>query len=253
MDSEILKNTLCDPVFVLPTIDSTNTEARRRILAGQERPFFLLAEHQSGGRGRMGRSFYSPKETGIYLSYAFEPADKGADALWLTTAAAVAVRQAIEAVCGIVCGIKWVNDLYLNGRKICGILAETCFLDDRQIVILGVGVNLYTKEFPEELSTVAGALMPEDPCLHSRLAAEICRNLQKLNQEPHRGIIMDDYRAHSTVLGCPIVYTEHGITYEGIADSVDEQGRLTVLRPDGGQVILAAGEISLRIRNEECI
>ncbi len=251
MDQEFLKNALPDPVFVLPTIDSTNTEARRRAFAGQALPFFLLTDHQTDGRGRMGRSFFSPKGTGIYLSYAFEPVEGGADALWLTTAAAVAVRRAVEAVTGIVCDIKWVNDLYVGDHKVCGILAESCFVQGRQTVILGVGINLYTEIFPEELSGVAGALMPKEPNLHTPLAAEVCRRLRELNEQPDRAAIMDDYRAHSMVLGRSIVYTEHGVTYEGIADSVDERGRLTVLRTDGVQSILAAGEITLRIRRKE--
>ena len=147
LSAERIGEELSFPVSVLRTVDSTNTEARRRILSGESLPQAILAEEQTAGRGRMGRSFYSPAGTGIYLSLCFEAS--GSEILFLTTAAAVAVHRAIREVTGIVTDIKWVNDLYFRGRKVSGILAESFSVEEKRYVIRGVGVNLYTTEFPE--------------------------------------------------------------------------------------------------------
>ncbi len=239
-----------EPLIILPETDSTNTEARRRVMAGERLPFFLLAHAQTEGRGRMGRSFYSPKDTGIYLTYAFEPRDRGADGLWLTTAAAVAVWQAIRQTTGIECSIKWVNDLYARGRKVCGILAESCFVGERQVVILGVGVNLSTAEFPPELATVAGSLTPEEDGCKEALIGAICQGLHDLNQAPDRSRLMALYRANSMVLGQWVTYTENQVSREGLAESVDELGRLTVCHADRSRHVLCGGEITLRVNKE---
>lgn len=238
-------------VSVLPEVDSTNTEARRKIMAGERLPQLILAETQSAGRGRMGRSFYSPEGVGIYLSLCFEVGRDGRDPLLLTTAAAVAVWRAIHRVTGIECGIKWVNDLYVDGRKVCGILAESLFLGEKRYVILGVGVNLYTREFPEELREIAGGLGVKRSGLRNTLAAALGAELSALIDDPMPHGFIELYRKHSLVLGREITYTENGASHRGIAESVDERGRLTVRHADGSGHLLASGEITLRIQQKK--
>lgn len=236
------------PVSVLRVVDSTNTEARRRVLEGGESaPFAILAEEQSAGRGRMGRSFYSPEGTGIYLSLCFKAS--GIDPLSLTTAAAVATHNAIKETTGIVTRIKWVNDLYFRERKVSGILAESFFVGEMRYVILGVGVNLYTTEFPRELAEIAGGLTDAASGLRNRLASALLRELSALMGEHIPEGVMETYRAHSMVLGREIRYTENGIDHEGIATAIDEQGRLSIRCRDGRERILASGEITLRLNN----
>ncbi len=251
LDAALIGEGLSVPLSVLPLVDSTNTEARRRILSGHTEPFFLLAEEQSAGRGRMGRSFYSPAGTGIYLSLAFAPRSEGGDPLLLTTAAAVAVLRAIQRVTGTVCGIKWVNDLYVRDRKVCGILAESLYLGPTRFVILGVGVNLCTEDFPEELRGIAGSLLPEGRGLRNDLAAALCGELCALTTDSMPEGFLDAYRAHSLVLGRDVIYWENGERFEGVAESVDERGRLLVRHGDGTERLLGGGEITLRLNNTE--
>jgi len=237
-------------LFLYPTIDSTNSEAKRYALGGGTSPALFLAEEQSGGRGRMGRSFFSPKDTGIYLSLLLKTDASLSDPITATTASAVAVRRAILAVTGISVGIKWVNDLYFRGKKVCGILAESFFLGDERYLIVGVGVNLSTAVFPEELSSVAGSLLSEPTDLRDALAAEIALRLYRMLTQTEPNGFLEDYRANSIVLGKPITYTQNGISHEGIAEQIDEDGHLLVRHADGTHALLSSGEISLRIQNE---
>ncbi len=249
LDPELSGGVFPIPVSVLRSVDSTNTEARRRLLAGESAPFAIFAEEQTAGRGRMGRSFYSPKGTGIYLTLCFSARE--GDPLFLTTAAAVAVHRAIESVTGLVVSIKWVNDLYYGGRKVSGILAESLTLGDERYVILGVGVNLYTDEFPDELREIAGGLSEAGAGLRNRLASALLSELGSLMGEIDRSAYIKTYRTHSMILGQSVVYCENGRSREGVAASIDEMGRLTVRHSDGSEKILASGEISLRLNKQE--
>ncbi|MBQ9782957.1 MAG: biotin--[Clostridia bacterium] len=234
-------------VRVYACVDSTNSEAKRYALAGGATPCAFLAEAQSAGRGRMGRSFYSPEGTGLYLSLLIPAEGALSDAVMLTTGAAVAVRRAIFQVTGRETGIKWVNDLYLEGRKVCGILAESFFVEQKRYVVLGVGVNLYTEDFPEELRLIAGSLLPQPRAVRNALAAALLAELYDLTEKLEPDTLMEEYRAASLVLGRQITYTENGVSRVGRAESVDDRGRLHVRHEDGSQAVLASGEISLRL------
>lgn len=235
---------------LFPVIDSTNSEAKRYASRGEPTPALFLAEEQSAGRGRMGRSFFSPKETGIYLSLLLKIDASISDPITATTAAAVAVRQAILDVTGISTGIKWVNDLYFGEKKICGILAESFFLGDDRYLVVGVGVNLSTTDFPEELTGIAGALFSEPTDLRDTLAAEIALRLYRSLTQGDTANILVDYRAHSIVLGQRITYTQNGILREGIAEKINEYGHLLVRHNDGTETLLSSGEISLRLQDK---
>ena len=246
LDAAIIGKATSFPVTVLEETDSTNTEARRRILVGATEPCFLFAETQSAGRGRMGRSFYSPHGTGIYLTLSFPAPHTEADPLPITTAAAVATHRAIFRATGISTGIKWVNDLIYKDRKVAGILAESMTVEDTRYVILGVGINLSTEEFPEELSDVAGSLAKSSKGLRNRLAAALCAEWERLTAPLADKAWLSEYRAHSTVLGRRVVYTENGVRHEAEALAIDERGGLFVRHADGSERTLSSGEISLR-------
>ena len=229
------------------TVDSTNTEAKRYTLDGGETPAVFLAETQTAGRGRMGRSVFSPDGTGIYLTVLRRCEGALSDGVLLTTAAAVAVRRAILRVTGISTEIKWVNDLLLNGKKVAGILAESFPHEGQLYLILGVGVNLSTADFPEELSSVAGSLRPGENGLRNELAAALANELLSLGWAPSPDSFIDEYRAASAVLGKRVTYLRNGIRREGIASEIDGRGRLTVVHDDGSRVLLSEGEITLRL------
>lgn len=235
------------PIIRYETIDSTNTEARRYAAAGRQAPAALVAERQTAGRGRMGRSFYSPGGTGIYLSLLLPVTEKGENSVLLTSGAAVAVARAIEEVTAVHCRIKWVNDLYLEGRKVCGILAESFLLEGRPYVILGVGVNLCTKRFPKELRSVAGSLLRRGHEKKDQLTIRIAEELYKLLFQGSPDDWMEEYVERSLVLGQEVTYWINGEERKGKAVAVNNDGSLQIQWPNGGGERLSSGEISLRL------
>lgn len=232
--------------------DSTNSEAKRYCLSGGYIPALFIADHQTAGRGRMGRSFFSPADTGIYLSLLIEAPEDASDIVRVTSAAAVALHRAIANEMRIDAKIKWVNDLYYNGRKISGILAESFFVNDKRYVVIGVGINLSTQDFPEELQEKAGAIIKENDekknsYIRAGLTVRVAFGLYDvLGTLGDRGI-MDYYRKHSAVLGQRVTFTENQVERSGVAESIDDQGALSVRLDDGSLYVLASGEISLKI------
>ena len=239
-------------VYVFNEIDSTNTEAKRYCLSGGAVPALFIARSQSAGRGRMGRSFFSPSDTGIYLSILAEAPKDSGGFLKVTSASAVALHKAIFEELGINAKIKWVNDLYLEGKKISGILAESFFMGDKRYIVVGVGINLCTREFPEELRDKAGSIMSQSDgqdgaLVLSRLAVRVAAGLFDVLSDLEGKWIMDYYRAHSAVLGKRVTFTENGVAQSGIAEAIDELGALLVRLDDGSEYTLSSGEISLKI------
>lgn len=244
--SRIQKHLVRDvSVFLYDELDSTNAEARRLLSAGQAHGAALvLAEAQHAGRGRRGRAFYSPARTGLYMTLALAPQSETASIVRVTTAAAVAVALAIESLTTAKPQIKWVNDIFLDNRKICGILAENVADDaGNQRVIVGVGVNIAT-EFPEALANVAGSL--NAAISRNHLAAEIVNRLQALTENLDDTSYLDAYRARSSVLGQAISYEQNGEVRRGTALYVDDMGGLIVRRANGSIETLQSGEITVR-------
>ena len=233
----------------LEEIDSTNQEAKRRILAGNLGASLVVAGRQSAGRGRMGRSFYSPEGSGVYCTLALEVHASMERAVSLTGAAAVAVMRSIRRLTGVQTAIKWVNDLYFEGKKVCGILAESLSLPEdptRRFLVLGIGVNWYGATFPEELSDVAGSVGAEGAD-RAALIAGICREIIPFLQNAEARSWLEDYRRHSCVLGKRVRWSCGDEVAEGSAVDVDGDGALLV-KTDGGELMhLRTGEISLRV------
>ena len=223
------------PVTVLDTVDSTSSECRRRLAAGQTRAL-VLAEQQSAGRGRQGKDFFSPAGRGLYMSLLFSPPGGIPAADGFTSYAAVAVRRAVAKVCGADCGIKWVNDLYYRGKKVCGILTEAV----GQSLIVGVGIDLVAGELPGALDGIVGAL--DCPCDRSALCAAVTDGL--LSWQPGDRSWAEEYRAASVVLGRRIRFLHRGTVTEAYAADLTPDGRL-VAETAEGRIFLSSGEISL--------
>ncbi len=232
-------------IFCLKTVDSTNNEAKR-LLAGGETYFLVTAESQTQGRGRMGRGFYSPSRTGAYFTLAMSGERSYADAVKLTSLAAVAVCRAVENLTDARPMIKWVNDVYVDGRKICGILTEAAAdveSGTASNVIIGIGVNISTENFPED-AKIAGSLNAD--VSRKALVGAVAAELTDMLGGADGAAYMDYYRSHSLVLGKEVEFTRGGVKREGVAVSVDDDGALTV-ETDDGPVKLASGEISLKL------
>lgn len=233
-------------VRVFPSLDSTNNKAKELAASGCPHGTAVFALTQTGGRGRYGRSFSSPSG-GLYMTVVLRVPD--VDTATVTAAAAVAVCKAVEEVTGLHPQIKWVNDVLLDGKKICGILSEAVTdLESGAIewVVVGIGVNIYWDGFPEELNAIATALYPQNPggTVRTRLAAGILKNLlpAPLSGEAMRAA----YKARLSMLGRTVnVHAPDGV-YEAVAEDIDAQCRLLVRLSDGSQRVLSSGEVSVK-------
>lgn len=237
------------PILCHEVIDSTNNEAKRMLLAGFSGNAILTAAQQTGGRGRLGRSFFSPAGTGIYLSLILQPKMDLENMVMLTAAAAVTLVRAILRLTDAEPAIKWVNDIYLDGKKICGILAESVIRPGETApagIIIGIGLNMNTTDFPEELSGIAGSLHAEGVS-KNRMIAEIAKEMFTLAADPSDTSYLAQYRAHSLVLGRRIAFFCNGERTEALATGIDEAGGLIVRTDHGQEQILRTGEITLRL------
>lgn len=230
----------------LEEASSTNDIAKELARSGAEHGTAVLAARQTSGRGRMGRSFCSP-EGGLYLSVVLRP-QITPDLLPLCTPlAAVAVCRALSSETGVECRIKWVNDLLLNGGKLCGILCEGV----SGAVVCGIGVNLRAPKggFPSDIRDLV-AVMPKETD-RTMLAQAIIRELLSLCGRLPDTAFLEEYRARSAVLGQTVTVRDPAGDYEAHASAIDEHGGLTVALPDGTFKTLRAGEISVRLKTQE--
>ncbi len=231
------------PVYVLKETASTNLYAKQLLEDGTEAPFLVLAEKQTAGRGRGTHTFFSP-ESGLYFTLVIRP-DDAADITAVTIAAAAALYEAVEMTAGIRCDIKWINDLYLNGRKTAGILCEAPWRSDGTLrgIIIGIGVNVAQKEFPEEIRETAGSLGAPD-LDRNRLAACLADRIMHWCSVQDRTELMDLYRSRSFVLGKTVSFVRDGRTVTGKAVTVDDRGSLIV---EADRIYeLDSGEVSLK-------
>ena len=237
---------------VFDEIDSTNLEAKRLAMTGLSR-CAVIADRQTAGRGRLGRSFYSPPGCGIYTSLLLRPRpDQLADVTLLTTAAGVAVCRALQKAAGVQAEIKWVNDLYLNGKKICGILTEgvTDFESGMiESIVIGYGVNFRDDaHLPEELRPIVGSVFGAEPptVTRSALAAAMLAELLPLAEDLSSRSFLPEYRRRSMLLGREIVFSRAGGRFAAVAERIDDNGGLVVRLPDGSRETLRSGEVSVR-------
>lgn len=232
---------------VLGEVTSTNALLRQQAMAGAPDGAVLAAGSQSLGRGRLGRSFFSPADTGVYLSVLIRRDWGAEESRRLTTMAALAACRAVSRVSGKEAGIKWVNDVFLNGKKVCGILTEAAFsLEDGRLdyAVVGAGFNAYAPRegFPEELREIAGPVFdaPQEEG-RNRLAAAFLNELASLLAGPEG--YLADYRAHSLVLGKEILAGDRKAT----ALELDDSCGLVVEYEDGRVETLRAGEIRIKM------
>ena len=237
--------------------DSTNEEAKRRFALGDVRQQLLSADYQSAGKGRNGRSFYSPHDTGIYFSFLYPNPENEPlkDMIFVTTAAAVSVCEALREIAGADAGIKWVNDVYVNGRKVCGILAEVAYYNHVPGIIVGIGINLTTKDFPDEIKTTAAGVGEYSEEELKRIKSEILKFVgdglaeffENQKNARYRADILNRYKKNSLVIGKKVTFGRiTGNEQSGIAKAISEDGSLIVETAEG-EVILNSGEIHLSL------
>ncbi|MBE5906134.1 MAG: biotin--[acetyl-CoA-carboxylase] ligase [Lachnospiraceae bacterium] len=241
-------------IEVEPVVTSTNTLVYEKANRGEKAGYVLLAQEQTAGRGRQGHTFYSPKDTGIYMSILLRPEKMTiTQAAQITSMAAVAVCEAIEQVTGKEAGIKWVNDIFMDGRKVCGILTEAGGLNTDgtvSFVVLGIGVNLYkpTEDFPEELREIAGAAFGKQVAdAKNRLAAEILNGFMRFYREWDWNTVIYKYREKSIVIGRVVQVLLPDGEKEAKVLAIDDACHLVVRYASGEEAVLSSGEISIRM------
>jgi BirA family biotin operon repressor/biotin-[acetyl-CoA-carboxylase] ligase len=238
---------------VFKTVTSTNTLAKDLTQNGAKEGLVVISEEQTDGKGRRGRSFFSPSKTGIYMSIVLRPQIDINDTLFITVAASVAVAEAIETLTGARVGIKWVNDLFIDDKKVCGILTEGAIeFESRKLefAILGIGINFSTKneEFPNEIQEIAGSIvqLENSKCTRSQLIAEILNKFEEYYNNLTDKSYMEFYKNHSIIIGNNVIIVGDGNKEIYKAINIDDQARLIIEDREGNIKTLNSGEISVK-------
>lgn len=218
------------------TIDSTSSYAKTNA-SNLSIPVLITADEQTNGRGRRGNSFFSPKDTGLYMTLVFEAPD---DCSLITPAVAVAVCNILENY-GLFPKIKWVNDLFYNNKKICGILTEALCVGNRKLISVGIGLNLTTVDFPSDIP-IAGSLGADldKKTLSHEISNRILDTVSSDN-------IVYEYRKRMFIIGKTISYRKNNTEYTASVVDINESCNLIVISEDGKTEILTSGEISIII------
>ncbi len=237
-----------DHLHYFDTIDSTNTRAKELAAQGAPHGTVLVADRQTGGRGRMGRSFHSPGGVGVYMSVLLRLKCQPQELMHLTCAAAVAACDAVEQAAGIRPGIKWTNDLVVGQRKIAGILTELVLLPGEVCAVIGIGINCRQQEedFPAEIRDMAGslAMVTGKEISTAAVAAALMTAFSALPGDAEA--MLERYRRDCITLGRDISLVRGDEIRHGHALSIDAEGGLVVRFPDGHQETVRSGEVSIR-------
>ncbi len=236
------------PLYLLDTVDSTNNYAKRLIIDGCKDGTYIIADHQTSGRGRKGHTFYSPSSTGLYISYIDRHEHEMTGLYRMTIAAAVAVVEAVRMCTKDDVKIKWFNDLYLGTQKAGGILCEatsdveTLMTD---AVIIGIGINCHTITFPAELMDKAVSLQDPDSS-RNQLAGYLYHRLQYWLKKMNSRELMDAYRSCSCILHHHVIYDIHGETKRGYVQDITDEGRIVIIDEEHKEHTYTSREISLQ-------
>ncbi len=236
-------------VLVFDSLDSTNTRAKAMLKDGENDDFLIVAREQTKGRGRFERKFYSPKDAGVYFSLVVTPKTREEIAFY-TPICAIATADAVRSVCGKNALVKWVNDVYVDGKKCSGILCEATSSKNGEIdkVVMGIGVNLYEKAggFDEEIKDKACAVADGVENAANRIVATIVNEIRELIENFDKEYIVVKYRRLSMLIGKKIeVCKEENSAEKAIAVDIDENCGLIVRYGDGKEENLRIGEVKI--------
>lgn len=246
-------------VFTLEMYDvitSTNTVMKERAESLPEWTV-IISGSQTAGRGRIGRSFYSPSDSGIYLSVLLRPALPASESTRITTAAAVAACRAIESCTTARPSIKWVNDVFVNGKKVCGILTEgslnmeTGGLD---WAVMGIGLDVYEPDggYPEEIREIVGSIAQQrEKNLRNTLAASFLRQFYSICSSLEEADFAEEYKKRSFLIGEDILVLKGDAVLPARAVDIDKECRLLVQYEDGSREALSTGEVSVRPKKRD--
>ena len=240
-------------IQVHKSLESTNKTAKEMAVAGAEHGTIIISDCQTMGRGRYSRNFFSPSGGGLYMSMVLRPeAMHFKNPTSVTAFAAVSVCEAIESISTKVPRIKWVNDIFIDGKKVCGILTEA--VTDFESggldwVVLGIGINVHTRteDFPCDLQSIATSIYPDEKMsgVRNRLSAEIINRILGFETLPSETEIFEKYKKRLMVLGKKITVIQNQVEYMATAIDVDSVGHLVVKNESGERITLSSGEIRI--------
>lgn len=227
-------------------VNSTNTLLKEMAHAGAKDGTVVIANRQTAGKGRMGRSFYSPENTGVYMSVLVKR-ESLFDPTLMTTAAAVAVMKAIEDTFGKKTQVKWVNDILLDGKKVCGILTEGEFRGSKLVyAVIGIGINVATKDFPDEIKERAGSIAA-DVSLKEKFIQNLLLHLSRELENAESKDYLDFYRERCITVGKKVKIISPGKEpIQAFAEGVDDNAALIVRLDNGTVRHILSGEVSVR-------
>lgn len=252
IDDYLTSKILARSAELIYETESTNNLTKERAKCGYAEGYLVLAEKQSAGKGRQGRSFYSPIHSGIYMSMVLRPNMSAERTSIITIMAAVAVCETLRSLYRVDAKIKWVNDIYIGNQKICGILTEAGFEVESgklEYAVLGIGINVFAAELPEELSEIVTFLsVHTDRSINvNEMIAHVWNRFEKYYTDDDFSEVLDFYRKESMVLGKQVSFEKDGVACEAMAVDVDDHGGLVVRYSNGTDETLRSGEISIRV------
>ena len=254
---EVIKSYLQSPVKIgyIPNVTSTNDIIMEYGRKGSEEFITVVADSQSNGRGRKGRIFYSPNNAGTYFSILLKPNVHFSESLYITTAAAAAVTEAIKQLYDIDTEIKWVNDIYYNGKKICGILTEAHVDMESGTVdyaALGIGINVFEPEesYHQDIKNIAGAAFSRS-MFDNKIRCEITAKVIDIFYEYYKNLsnmtFLHTYKSRSFLTGKNVTIEKNGIVQKAFVKGIDDRCRLQVLFENGIEENLLSCEVSLSL------
>lgn len=241
---EVIAKELKIPVTINEKSESTQLDAKNNMEFDKQSHLYL-APSQEKAKGRFGRQFFASKQGGIYMSLHLKPNVPFEEIKPYTLMVASSVVKAISRLTGIETDIKWVNDIYYNGKKIAGILTEAISSVETGLitdVIIGVGINFYITDFPKAISQKAGSLFSSQPTItRNELITEIWKLFLTIPEKD----LVKVYKEKSLVLNKQVTFSENDIEFTGLAIDITNQGHLLVKLDNGQEKLLRSGEISL--------
>ncbi len=240
--------------IVLDEVDSTNSEAERRIANGEATPFVVISRLQQVGRGRLGRVWHSPQNGNLYASFGFRPQISPSQMSLFTLWMGINICECINSICRVSCQVKWPNDLHIEGKKVAGILTEARMEADQVLsAVLGLGLNVNSDgdDWPEELKAIATSLRQSSGesfdinKLVSAITGRIAIAYKQLAEGSHRAALKERWPRYDTLSGKTITLIQGDNRISGIANGIDSSGSLVIEKEDGSRFLARAGEVTI--------
>lgn len=241
-------------IEIIRSTTSTNDVLKSVAKQGELEGKVLVALSQSNGKGRLGRNFFSQETTGLYFSVILRPILLPKDSILITTAAATAVAKAIKEVSGKNAKIKWVNDVFVGSKKVCGILTEAGIKNEKYLdyAVLGIGINAFYPEngFKNEIKDIAGAVFDNNADgMRNKLLAKILDNFYDYYKNLTKKEYVKEYISLSCAVGEEVTVISNSVEKDAFCIGIDDECRLIVKYPSGEKGVLSSGEISIKIKS----